>query len=126
MARGYCRVVLVGNLGGEPEMKYLPNGDPVTSFSIAVNRRQKVNGEYRDETDWYRVSCYRKTAEIASQYLKKGQSVLIDGRLSIRRYTGNDGIERTSVDVNCDQLHLLGDRQDGDIRSESEDSDVPF
>lgn len=112
MSRGYSRVVLIGNLGADPDMRYLPGGDPVTNFSIAVNRRRTVNGEPQDETDWYRVNCYRRNAEVADQYLRKGSQVLVDGQLLIRKYTGNDGNERTSVEVNCDSFTMLGGKPD--------------
>lgn len=123
MARGYSRVILIGNLGRDPEMKYLPNGDPVTNFSLAVNRRRTVNGEPQDETDWYRVNCFRRNAEVADQFLRKGSSVLVDGQPLIRKYTGNDGVERTSVEVNCDSFTMLGSKADSDAGNSA---DVPF
>lgn len=111
MSRGYSRVILVGNLGRDPEMRYLPSGDPVVNFSIAVNRRRRgQDGNFQDETDWYRINCFRRNAEIADQYLRKGSQVLVDGQLQIRQYTGNDGVERTSVEVNCDNFTMLGSR----------------
>ncbi len=111
MSRGYSRVVLVGNLGRDPEMRYLPSGDPVVNFTIAVNRRRRgQDGNMQDETDWFRVNCFRRNAEIADQYLRKGSQVLVEGQLQIRQYTGNDGVERTSVEVNCDNFTMLGTR----------------
>lgn len=124
MSRGYSRVILVGNLGRDPEMRYLPNGDPVTNFTIAVNRRRKVGDESQDETDWYRVNCFRRNAEVADQYLRKGSQVLVDGQLLIRTYTGNDGNERTSVEVNCDTFTMLGGKPDAD--SAATGQEVPF
>lgn len=113
MARGYSRVILVGNLGRDPEMRYLPSGDPVVNFSIAVGRRRRgTDGNWIDETDWFRVNCFRRNAEVADQYLRKGSQVLVDGQLQIRQYTGNDGVERTSVEVNCDNFTMLGSRDD--------------
>ncbi len=113
MARGYSRVILVGNLGRDPEMRYLPSGDPVVNFSIAVGRRRRgTDGNYIDETDWFRVNCFRRNAEIADQYLKKGSQVLVEGQLQIRQYTGSDGVERTSVEVNCDNFMMLGARDE--------------
>lgn len=124
MSRSYSRVILVGNLGRDPEMKYLPNGDPVTNFTLAVNRRRKGgDGQYADETDWYRINCFRRNAEIADQYLHKGSKVMVDGQLSIRQYTGNDGTERTSVEVTCDNLVMLGDKN---AAGNEESGDVPF
>ncbi len=96
MSRGFSRVVLVGNLGKDPEMRYSQNGTPVTNFSIAVNRRRRgPDGNFVDETDWYRISLFRRDAETAAEYLKKGTKVLVEGQLQIRNYTGQDGIERT-------------------------------
>lgn len=112
MSRSFSRVVLVGNLGRDPEMRYLPSGDPVVNFSIAVNRRRRgSDGNYMDETDWYRINCFRRNAEIADQYLKKGTQVLVEGQLAIRQFTGNDGVERTNVEVNCDNFIMLGTRE---------------
>lgn len=106
--------MLVGNLGRDPEMRYLPSGDPVVNFTIAVNRRRRgQDGNWMDETDWYRVNCFRRNAEIADQYLRRGTKVLVEGQLQIRQYTGNDGVERTSVEVNCDNFTMLGSREDG-------------
>lgn len=114
MSRGFSRVVLVGNLGRDPEMRYLPSGDPVVNFTMAVNRRRRgQDGNWHDETDWFRVNCFRRNAEIADQYLRKGSQVLVEGQLQIRQYTGNDGVERTSVEVNCDNFTMLGSRDGG-------------
>jgi single-strand DNA-binding protein len=113
MARGYSRVIIVGNLGRDPEMRYLPSGDPVVNFTVAVGRRRRgTDGNWMDETDWYRVNCFRRNAEVADQYLRKGSQVLVEGQLQIRQYTGNDGVERTSVEINCDNFTMLGTRDD--------------
>jgi single-strand DNA-binding protein len=113
MARGYSRVIIVGNLGRDPEMRYLPSGDPVVNFTVAVGRRRRgTDGNWMDETDWFRVNCFRRNAEVADQYLRKGSQVLVDGQLQIRQYTGNDGVERTSVEINCDNFTMLGSRDD--------------
>lgn len=114
MSRSFSRVVLVGNLGRDPEMRYLPSGDPVVNFTMAVNRRRRgQDGNFVDETDWYRVNCFRRNAEIADQYLRRGTRVLVEGQLQIRQYTGNDGVERTSVEVNCDNFIMLSGRDEG-------------
>lgn len=113
MSRGYSRVILVGNLGRDPEMRYTPKGTPVTNFSIAVNRRRPAgDGNYQDEVDWYRVSVFGRQAEIADQYLKRGMKVLVDGQLQIRMYTTQEGVERTSVEVNCDNFQMLTSREE--------------
>lgn len=112
MSRGYSRVILIGNLGRDPEMRYLQSGRPVTNFSIAVNRRRGSGDTAQDETDWYRVAVFGQRAEAADQYLKRGMKVLVDGRLSIRTYTGNDGVERTNVEVTADDFQILTPRDD--------------
>lgn len=113
--RGYSRTIITGNLGGDPELRYTPGGTPVANFSVAVNRRKSVGGgEWADATDWYRVSIFGKQAEIADQYLTKGAPVLVDGRLEIDHYTGNDGVERTSVKIVADNFLMLGQRDDAD------------
>jgi single-strand DNA-binding protein len=113
MSRGYSRVILVGNIGRDPEMRYTPSGTAVTSFTMAVNRRRRgQDGNYQDETDWYRINVWGRQAETADQYLRKGSKVLVDGSLQIRTYTGNDGTERTSVEVNADNFQMLDSRGD--------------
>jgi single-strand DNA-binding protein len=113
MSRGFSRVVLVGNLGRDPEMRYSQNGTPITNFTIAVNRRRRgTDGNYQDETDWYRISLFRQQAENAAEWLRKGNKVLVEGQLSIRTFTGQDGIERTTVEVNADNFMNLTARDD--------------
>lgn len=114
MSRGFSRVILIGNLGRDPEMRYSSNGTPITTFPLAVNKRRKEqNGEPVDETSWFRVTLFRQQAENANEWLKKGSKVLVHGEISTRQYTGNDGIERTSVDVTADGFENLTAR-DGD------------
>lgn len=113
MSRGFSRVVLVGNLGRDPEMRYSQNGTPITNFTIAVNRRRRgPDGNYQDETDWFRITLFRQQAENAAEWLRKGNKVLVEGQLQIRTYTGNDGVERTSVEVNADTFMNLTARDD--------------
>ena len=121
MSRGYSRIIVVGNLGRDPEMRYTPSGTPVTNFSIAVNRRRPSGGgEYVDETDWYRVAVFGRQAEIADQYLARGMKVLVDGRPSINTFVGNDGVERTNVEINCDNFQMLNTREENEaIRAQA-------
>ncbi|MCO5177317.1 MAG: single-stranded DNA-binding protein [Thermomicrobiales bacterium] len=113
MSRGFSRVVLVGNLGRDPEMRYSQNGTPITTFSIAVNRRRRdQTGQYQDETSWFRVTLFRNLAENANEWLRKGNRVLVEGQLSIRQYTDNNGVERTSVDVTADNFQNLTTREE--------------
>lgn len=113
MSRGFSRVVLVGNIGRDPEMRYSQNGTPVTTFTVAVNRRRRgQDGNFADETDWYRVTLFRQQAERAAEWLHRGSKVLVDGQLQIRTYTGNDGQERTSVEVIADNFQNLTPREE--------------
>jgi single-strand DNA-binding protein len=109
MAKSLNKVQLIGNLGRDPEMKYAPGGQAVTQFSIAVARNSKKDGE---QTDWFKVICWDKLAEIADQYLKKGHRVYVEGRLQIREYTGWDGSKKITPEVAVDDMIMLsGDGQ---------------
>lgn len=115
MSRGYSRIIVIGNLGRDPEMRYTPSGTPVTNFSVAVNRRRSAGGgEYVDETDWYRVAVFGRQAEIADQYLSRGMKVLVDGQPQINTFVGNDGVERTNVEINCDNFQMLNTREESE------------
>ena len=114
MSRGLNKIQIIGHLGRDPEMRYTPGGTPVTNFSVAVSRRRRgQDGQSMDETEWFRVVCWEKLAEIADQYLKKGARVYIEGRVQVRKYTGNDGVERTSVDVITNDMIMLSGRDEG-------------
>jgi single-strand DNA-binding protein len=113
MSRSFCRIVLVGNIGRDPEMRYSQTGTPITNFTIAVNRRRRQpDGNYTDETDWYRVSLFRQQAENAAEWLRKGNRVLVEGQLALRTFVGNDGIERTTAEVTADNFLNLTPRDD--------------
>ena len=113
MSRGFSRVILVGNLGRHPEMRYSQNGTPITTFSMAVNRRRRdQDGQYQDETSWFRVSLFRFQAENANEWLRKGNKVLVEGQLQIRQYTDSNGVERTSVEVMADNFMNLTGRDE--------------
>src|SRR3978361_2434956 len=104
-------MTIIGNLGGDPEMRYTPSGAPVTSFSVAVTeRRRQQDGNTQESTQWFRVSCWNKLAETASQYLKKGMSVYVEGPLNVREFTGNDGQKRFSLDLTAREFQMLGSR----------------
>ncbi|HVB64399.1 MAG TPA: single-stranded DNA-binding protein [Nitrolancea sp.] len=111
MSRGLNKIMLIGNLGRDPEMRFTPSGKPVTDFSIAVSRRRRSpEGENIDETEWFRIVCWDRLAEISDQYLNKGSKIYVEGRVQVRKYTGNDGQERTSVDVIASELIILTPR----------------
>lgn len=112
--RGLNKIQIIGNLGRDPEMRYTPGGTPVTNFSVAVNRVSRgQDGQTAEETEWFRVECWEKLAEIADQYLKKGSQVYIEGRLRTRKYTGNDGVERTAVEIVARDMIMLSGREEG-------------
>jgi single-strand DNA-binding protein len=101
------RVVLIGRLGRDPELRYTPSGIPVTSFSIAVDRRMAPNAQGERETDWIDIVAWRQTAEFAANYLGKGRLVAVEGRLQIRTWTAQDGTKRKSAEVVADSVQAL-------------------
>src|SRR5512137_552142 len=117
----YQTIILAGNLGRDPEMRYTPSGQAVTSFSVATNRQYtNNNGETIKETIWFRISAWGKMAETCNQYLKKGSKVLVEGRLTAdastggpRVWTGQDGSPRASFEVNAQTVRFLSSRTDG-------------
>ena len=116
------QVILIGCLGRDPEVRYLPNGEAVANFGLATSENWKDrNGEKQERTEWHNIVMYRKLAEIAGQYLKKGAQVYITGRIQSRKYTGKDGIERTAYEIIAGEMKMLGSKQDG---SHSEASDT--
>lgn len=117
----YQTLILVGNLGKDPEMRYTPSGKPVTSFSVATSHQYtNNNGETVKETVWFRVTTWGKQAEVCNQYLKKGSKVLVEGRLTSdaatggpRVWSGQDGAPRASFEVNANTVRFLSARGDG-------------
>lgn len=105
----FQQLILIGNLGNDPELRYTADGTPVTSFSVAVNRRwTKEDGSHGEETTWFRVSAWRRLAETSAQYLKKGRQVMVVGRVSARGYAGADGQPRASLEVTADTIKFIG------------------
>jgi len=103
------KVILIGNVGSDPEMHYTPNGKPVTSFSMATNRRYTASsGESKEETDWFRITVWGKQAESCNQFLSKGRQVYVEGRLHARDWEGKDGQMRTSLEVTANRVLFLG------------------
>jgi single-strand DNA-binding protein len=102
------KIMLIGNLGRDPEMNYTPNGTAVTRFSLAVNRVTKsASGERQEETQWFNIVAWQKLAETCNTYLHKGSKIFIEGRLQTRKYTDNSGIERTTVEVIASGMEML-------------------
>jgi single-strand DNA-binding protein len=108
----FCKVMIIGNLGRDPEMRYTPTGRPVTQFSVAVNQSTKnqQTGEWIEETDWFRVSVFGDRAERAAEQLRKGNRVFVEGRFRTREFEGQDGQKRTSLDVTADNVISLEKR----------------
>ena len=108
------KITVIGHLGRDPEMRYTPNGQAVTSFSVASSRRYTTSaGEQKEETEWFNVSAWGKLGETCNQYLTKGQQVYIEGRMSSRTYEGRDGTTRVSIDVFLNDVQFLGRGGDG-------------
>ncbi|MBZ4210087.1 MAG: single-stranded DNA-binding protein [Comamonadaceae bacterium] len=106
------KVILVGNLGRDPEVRYLPSGDPVANVTIATSSKYKSKtGEMVEETEWHRVTFFGKLAEIVGQYLKKGRSVYVEGRIKTRKYTDKDGVEKFATDIIANEMQMLGSRE---------------
>jgi single-strand DNA-binding protein len=106
----FNKIILVGNLGRDPELRYTPQGTPVCSFSLATNERKKdrTTGENQDLTTWFRITLWGRQAEVASQYLTRGKSVYIEGRLRVEEYTDRDGKPRHSLEVNATDMQFIG------------------
>ena len=123
------KIMLIGNVGSDPEMRYTPNGNPVTSFPMATNRRYTTSaGETRDETDWFRISVFGKQAESCNQFLSKGKQVYVEGRLHARNWEGQDGQMRTSLEVTANRALFLDRRALASLPEEGEiePEDLPF
>jgi len=106
------KVILLGNLGRDPEVRYLPSGDPVANITIATSSKYKgKDGNMVEETEWHRVTFFGRLAEIASQYLKKGRPVYVEGRIKTRKYTDKDGVEKYATDIIASEMQLLGGRE---------------
>ena len=106
------KVILVGNLGRDPETRYMPDGGAITNFSIATTDTWKdKSGEKQEKTEWHRISTFQRLAEIAGEYLKKGSQVYIEGRLQTRKWTDKDGVEKYTTEIIADRMQMLGSRQ---------------
>lgn len=107
------KVILVGNLGADPETRYLPSGDAVTNVRLATTEswKDKTSGEKKELTEWHRVVFFRRLAEIAGQYLKKGSPVYVEGRIRTRKWTDKEGQDRYTTEIEASEMQLLGSRQ---------------
>jgi len=130
MSRGLNKVMIIGHLGRDPEMRYTPSGRPVTTFSVATNRSWTTSdGEVHSETEWFNVVAWSKLAEICNQYLSKGQQVYIEGRLHTRQWEDSSNTKRTSVEIVASEMIMLTERhaeKDNIADSTSEEDEFPF
>ena len=112
MARGINKVIIVGNVGQDPETRYMPSGSAVTNFTVATNEswKDKQTGEQKDRTEWHRVAMFNRLAEIAAEYLRKGSQVYIEGKLRTRKWQGQDGQDRYTTEIIADEMQMLGGR----------------
>lgn len=108
------KAILIGRLGRDPEVRHMPNGEAVCNFSIATDETWKdQSGQRQTKTEWHAITLYRRLAEVAGQYLKKGNQVYIEGRIQSRKYTGKDGIERTAYEIIGSEMKMLGGKAEG-------------
>ncbi len=115
MARGVNKVIVVGNLGQDPETRYMPSGSAVTNMRIATNEswKDKQTGEQKDRTEWHSVAMFGRLAEIAAEYLRKGSQVYIEGKLRTRKWQDKDGNDRYTTEIIADEMQMLGSRSGG-------------
>jgi single-strand DNA-binding protein len=131
MTRGLNKVMIIGRLGRDPEMRYTPSGRPVTTFSVATSRTWNTSeGEKHVETEWFNVVAWSNLAEICKQFLTKGQQVYIEGRMQTRHWDDQEGNKHTSVEIVANEMIILGERREaGETSAESEsneDEEFPF
>jgi single-strand DNA-binding protein len=121
------KAIIVGNLGRDPETRYMPNGEAVTNIAVATTDswKDKATGEKKEQTEWHRITFYRKLAEIAGQYLKKGSQVYLEGRLQTRKWTDKDGVERYTTEIIADTMQMLGSKGGGNPSQHDEHSPTP-
>ncbi|MGH8373560.1 MAG: single-stranded DNA-binding protein [Gammaproteobacteria bacterium] len=123
MARGVNKVILVGNLGADPETRYMPSGDAVTNIRIATSEswKDKQTGEQQERTEWHRITFYKRLAEIAAEYLRKGSQVYVEGRLRTRTYD-KEGQTHYSTEIIADSMQMLGSRSGAGGSSRAEET----
>jgi len=120
------KVILIGNLGKDPETRYMPNGDAVTNITLATTETWKdKTGEKQEKTEWHRITFYRKLAEIVGEYLKKGRSVYVEGRLETRKWTDKAGVDRYTTEVIASDMKMLGSKPGSSFEVESKNDNTP-
>ena len=120
------KVILVGNLGRDPEMRYLPSGEAVANLAIATTDKYKdKSGQLVEQTEWHRVAFFGRTAEVCGQYLKKGSQIYVEGSLRTRKYTDKDGVEKYSTEIRGDRMQMLGGRSGGGMAEMDDFNQAP-
>lgn len=124
MARGINKVIIVGNLGADPDSRAMPSGNAVTNISVATSEswNDRETGEKKEKTEWHRVVFFNRLAEIAAQYLKKGSQVYVEGKLQTRKWEDKEGNERWTTEVVANQMQMLGDRMSNDMSNDNASS----
>ncbi len=123
MSRSLNKVMIIGHLGRDPEMRYTPSGRPVTTFTVATSRSwNTVDGERHTETEWFNIVAWGNLAEICKQYLTKGQQVYIEGRLQTRKWDDKEGNRHYTTEVVAQEMMMLGDRKDNNNQNHTEDA----
>ena len=124
MARGINKVIIVGNLGADPDSRAMPSGNAVTNISVATSEswNDRETGEKLEKTEWHRVVFFNRLAEIAAQYLKKGSQVYVEGKLQTRKWEDKEGNERWTTEVVANQMQMLGDRMSNDMSNDNASS----
>ena len=128
MARGVNKVILIGNLGRDPEIRYMPNGQAVANVTIATSEswKDKNTGEQQEKTEWHRVVFFRRLAEIAGEYLKKGSKVYIEGKLQTRKWQDNQGQDRYTTEILANEMQMLDSRGAGANSFNNEQADTGY
>lgn len=120
------KVILIGRLGKDPETRFMPNGEAVCNFSVATSESwNDRNGQRQERTEWHNITMYRRLAEIAGQYLKKGSQVYLEGKIQTRKYQGKDGIERTAYDIIVNEMKMLGGCNNDGQQAQSAQTETP-
>ena len=127
MARGVNKVILVGNLGRDPEVRYSPNGQAIANVTIATSEswKDKTSGEKQERTEWHRIVFFGRLAEIAGEYLKKGAQIYVEGRLQTRKWQDKDGVDRYTTEIVANEMQMLGSRSGAGAPNDSFNQDTP-
>lgn len=127
MARGINKVIIVGNLGADPETRHMPSGSAVTNFTVATSEswKDKQTGEQKDRTEWHRVAMFNRLAEIAAEYLRKGSQVYIEGKLRTRKWQNKEGQDQYTTEIIADEMQMLGGKGGGNSKPANSKPNAP-